>query len=482
MAVPSLGNSLESLKQVETIVYVMMENRSFDHMMGHLSLSKSRPHLDVNGLQDDPAWLKAQTNAYNGQLYPLYELDPKVQFIQDPPHEYKDISIQIRTPRPDGHGKLLGGFVKSYVEGYPNRSDLKDPSRVMGYYPGEATPVYDFFALNYVVCDQWYSALPASTQPNRLMAMSGESKIAGNASGFLPDQPLVYDWLEEHAVKWCCYQCGDFLPFFTLMKKWTAEITTSLTMDNSRGRFRRYADFPAAWVGGEPLPQVIFIEPEYTDGPQFRPNDDHSPSGIAAGQEFMANLYSVLISNPERWAKTLLVITYDEHGGFFDHVPPLGVQATCGGHPFATTGLRVPAFLVSPWTQTGSPFKEALDHTSFLQLLADRFNPGQSYSSEVGKRQTKLARLATALLPQPRQGPPVAIPQATMTAVQEAQYSIESPIQRLITFDELPNVLAFHNVAKSLARSHSELLQHPSWSRLQSYVSSTNDEDDEVYA
>lgn len=478
MAAQPRDDSLAPLREIETIVYVMMENRSFDHLLGHLSLAGPLPPMEVEGLRDDAAWRKAYANAYNGTLYPPHELDPSTQFIDDPPHEWQNISVQIETPRPDAHGSQLGGFVKSYAQGYSDPAKPRDRSLVMGYYPARAAPVYDFFARNYVVCDHWFSSLPAGTQPNRLMAMSGESLIANNQSVFLPDQPLVYDWLEAHDVSWCVYQCGNFFPFFTLMKKWSSEIVTSLTLQQSPGRFRRYDDFPAAWVGGGTLPRVIFIEPEYTDGPQWEPNDDHSPTGIAAGQAFMANIYRVLISNPERWARTLLVVTYDEHGGFFDHVQPLPIQARCGGHGFRTTGLRVPAFLVSPRVPAGVPFTGALDHTSFLQLIADRFNPGQSYSSPVGVRQSQLAQLASALQPAERSGSPVPIPQATLDAVEAARVHNESPVQRLLGADELPNVLAFHNAAKALGRSHGELLKHPAWTHVNRYLG----DQEEVYA
>ena len=109
------------------------------------------------------------------------------------------------------------------------------------------------------------------------------------------------------------------------MASWLPEITTSLTANQvfgGDGRFRRYDRFKADWNAATAMPSVIFIEPEYTDGPHADPNDDHAPTGIQPGQAFLADVYQTLISNPARWAKTLLVVTYDEHGGFFDSTYP----------------------------------------------------------------------------------------------------------------------------------------------------------------
>jgi len=202
---------------------------------------------------------------------------------------------------------------------------------------------------NYCVCDHWFSSLPLGTQANRLMAMAGESTLLDNSGALLPDQQLVYDWLTQHQISWCAYQSGDFLPFFTLMARLVPEIATSLTLSQigGKGRFRRYSQLKSEWNSSDTMPNVVFIEPEYTDGPHDTPNDDHAPTGVQPGQAFLADLYATLISNPARWAKTMLVVTYDEHGGFFDHVPPFEIPITINGVTLPTTGVRVPAFVVS---------------------------------------------------------------------------------------------------------------------------------------
>jgi phospholipase C len=237
-----------ALGDIDTIVIVILENRSFDHTLGYLSLQAANPPMPLEGLRDDAAWRDRFVNFYQATPYPLHRLGADVQTIDDPPHEQATIAMQIGTPPRPGSPDQMGGFVVSYMTRQPAPADR---SLVMGYYDGESVPIFDFFARNFVVCDHWFSALPTGTQANRLMAMSGESSIVDNAPVFLPDQDLVYDWLTAHHVTWCAYQWGSFFPFFTLMPRWASEIATSLTLSDfgGRGRFRRYSRFREHWEG-----------------------------------------------------------------------------------------------------------------------------------------------------------------------------------------------------------------------------------------
>jgi phospholipase C len=274
----------------------------------------------------------------------------------------------------------------------------------MGHYSAELVPTFDFFARNYTVCDHWFASLPTGTQANRLMAMSGTTSIVDNAPLLLRDQPLVYDWLTDHNVHWCAYQSGHFLPFFTLMPRWLDEIANDLVLDalvpHAHPRFRRYQNFARDWLHEQNMPSVMFIEPEYTDGPHALPNDDHPPTRVTPGQAFLSDIYTALIANPVRWARTLLIVTYDEHGGFYDHVLPLNIPTQIPGHGptavFATTGVRVPGFLISPLVDPCSVYQRPLDHTSILQFLSDKFGVG-TYSAPVSERQGSLSPLRDAI-------------------------------------------------------------------------------------
>ena len=158
------------------------------------------------------------------------------------------------------------------------------------------------------------------------------------------------------------------------------------------GHFKNYNDFRSdnQSLSPEEFPQVVFIEPRYTNAPHIEdPTDDHAPTPITFGQNFLKRVYNDLTANPDRWQRSLLIVTYDEHGGFFDHVSPPPTNPTAGknyaANPFLTTGVRVPSFIISPLVAPGTVFSQVLDHTSALKLLAQKFANG-SYSDAVDAR------------------------------------------------------------------------------------------------
>jgi phospholipase C len=385
-----------NLDLIDTIIILILENRSFDHVLGYLS--RGGGGLPVEGIRDDPAWLAQHANSWNGTAYPPHPIS-RMSFV-DPPHGSRAIADQIGRV-PAGATPPMDGFVKVYANGNPKPDDI---SLVMGYYTAAEVPMFDFLARNFSVCDHWFAALPGVTQPNKLTAMSGTTSVVDNAPSLLPNQPLVYDWLTNHGVPWCVYQSGDFFPFFTLMPKWIDAIANSLAAADrlgASGRFRRLKYFAQDWKSGV-TPRVIFIEPEYSDGPQDSPNDDHPPTAIGRGQILVRDIYAALTANAARWQRTMMIITYDEHGGFYDHVPPLPIVTdvkTSTGFlvRLATSGVRVPALVLSPLVEPGSVHGRPLDHTSLLQLLADKFDAGRPYSDAVAKRQPFLSPLSAVL-------------------------------------------------------------------------------------
>ena len=433
-----------ALELIDTIVVVILENRSFDHMLGYLNLP-GPGRLPLEGLQSDPQWLQQHANSG------VQPFEFSVQHIDDPPHEHATIALQIGSPAAVGGSFPMNGFVESYLTRHPPPTDKR---LVMGYYTAHDVPAFDFFARNYTVCDHWFSSLPTGTQANRLMAMSGTTSIIDNAPLFLPDQSLVYDWLTDRKVSWCVYQSGDFLPFFALMRRWQDEIATSLALDalvpHAHPRFRRYRNFARDWTTEQNMPSVIFIEPEYTDGPHIAPNDDHPPTGIAPGQALLTEIYRTLISNPPRWARTLMLVTYDEHGGFYDHVSPLNIPSPIAGHGptpvFLSTGVRVPGFVISPLVDPGTVYSRPLDHTSVLQLLADKY-AGGLYSPEVHDRQPSLSRLSDAIT---RTAPRTDLPQPpTVEAV-----AVASPTLPQRAPGASANAAAFRLAAAKIAADH----------------------------
>ncbi len=372
---------MPDLSSIKTVVIVMMENRSFDHMLGYLSLPPFN-RTEVDGQSQDPAWLAKFTNYDGANAYPpFHSTDPHTMPANfDPPHERTNIAAQI-DPRQDDSFPL-----NAFVSAIPP-SVSTDPSLrklVMGYFGAAEAPVNDFFAKNFTICDRWFCSIPAGTQPNRLMSMSGFTNIDINHD-VLPAQDLVYDWLNRQGIKWRVYH--QEIPFFALMLKWLPAILSS---DN----FKCFEDLESDLINTPPgqLPQVIFVEPTYQDAPHTgTATDDHAPDGISNGQDFLMQVYKAVSANPDFWATTLMIVDYDEHGGFFDHVPPPLIETpapdgvTWSGGTFQSLGIRTPAFIISPFVKAGAVSHNLLDHTSVLKFLAEKFGNG-SYSPVVDHR------------------------------------------------------------------------------------------------
>jgi len=374
------------LSRVKNMVIVMMENRSFDHMLGYLNLPQFKnDRVVVEGVSNDPAWLGKYTNFDNGQPFaPFlnnnpYDLPPKF----DPPHERPDMARNL--------GDLQNGSypMNGFVSGIPQTvsTDSEVRKLVMGYFGAEQVPMSHFFSQQFAICDQWFAPLPAGTQPNRLMSMGGYSQIDVNHD-LLPEQDLVYDWLDRRGVNWRVYHQG--IPFFTMMPKWIPEILLS-------DRFRSFAALERDLLDTPPnqLPQVIFVEPTYQDAPHLGfATDEHAPSGVSNGQEFLMQVYSYVTNSPAFWAGTVMIVDYDENGGFFDHVsPPLvptasqpGAQWVDNTASFVSLGVRTPAYVISPFVQPGSVSHARFDHTSVLKFLGEKFGVNGSYSDIVDPR------------------------------------------------------------------------------------------------
>ncbi|MFZ3376313.1 MAG: alkaline phosphatase family protein [Chthoniobacterales bacterium] len=394
-----------NLDLIKTIVVVMMENRSFDHMLGYLRRTKGWEN--VEGVKaEDSDWVQRTTNTYNGKAYPpFHQTDPFHKMPADPPHEYTDIARQMGYP--DERGVFpMNGFVQSYANATAKpKINTPESAVVMGYFTGESIPVTDFLAKNFAICDHWFSSLPAGTQANRLMSMAGYSRIAHNAFP-LPSHTLVYDWLDAHGVNWRVYHEG--LPFFAMMLDQIPRILGP--------RFKPLADLWDDVRDESPseFPKVIFIEPWYTDGPHHDVSrDDHAPSSVIGGQQFLDEVYRGIRANPN-WDGTVMIINYDEHGGFFDHVSPPAVRTdppkdTVDNHGFTNLGVRVPALIVSPFLTPGTICDKRLDHTSVLKFLGQKFGHGSGYSANVDGRE--VASVYEVLnLDQPRSGSPPAAP------------------------------------------------------------------------
>jgi phospholipase C len=372
---------MSALDQIKTIAIVMMENRSFDHLLGWMSLPAYGNRADIDGLRGaiDPATRELTDPAYDNyalnQRWRPFVVSEDKRLATDLPHSRTEVGHQLAFSA-EKNAFLMNGFAKSFFDVHADQAGNRPESLMV--FPPELLPMTSFLARNFLVCDRWFAPVPADTQPNRLMALSGYTNV-DTTTNSPPDQFLLIDWCEKHKVRWHVYHEG--FSFISLLRKSTI----------FHPNFRKFGDLANDVLhdGDSQFPEVILIEPAYDDDPfVLAADDNHPPLPMAPGEAFLLKVYKALTANPVRWANMLVVFTYDEHGGFYDHVPPIAVETSSGGaYPaFATSGPRVPAIVVSPLVKPGSVFHGHLDHTSILRLLAEKFTPGQGYSDSVTLR------------------------------------------------------------------------------------------------
>jgi phospholipase C len=409
------NGQLGDLDKVSHIVVLMMENRSFDQMLGYL---KRDGEPEVNGLTG------AESNPDpDGHEYQVFEWS-EAETVFHPP---EDTTGKILDPchGPDCVKDQLAGGNKGFVKNFVT-SRAKDghvlPEQYrglpMGYYTGKHLPVYDYLARQYCVCDAWHASIPGDTWPNRLYALAGRSadKVGHKPGpwhnllnrlkgvpvlGSLPNAP-IYDvaaftrQLDETQWRWYSHD-----PSILRASDKTYRDIRHPKRDNfayfNRKRLSPVTQvLETAIVGPDgflddaangKLRDVSWIDPNFIDLNVLDPssNDDHPPSDVRAGQALVLELYEALVNSPN-WEETILVIVYDEHGGFYDHAPPPAVN---DGSGFPTLGVRVPALIVGPRVKQ-FVCHQTFEHTTLIATILRRFakNPEQAMSRMPARVQT----------------------------------------------------------------------------------------------
>ena len=385
---------------VDTIVIVMMENRSFDHVLGFLSHEAFGARRDVNGLHQEGVAFDWDNPDAAGRPY-APTATPDGYLPGDLPHERSLVATQMNS-----------GAMDSFIKSYFASQSIDESPVPMRFCKPEDVPVTAALAAAYTVCDQWHASLPDDTQPNRLMALSGYTLIDSTAVikppfHLLPDQTTVFDWLAHKEKHFEIYvdarpiaDVGAPSNLLLMKSQWGHVIEHGHALDS----------LAADWNSGDAAPDVIYCEPFYNDFATaigLHGNCNHPPLPMAYGEDFLARVYAALTSNPTKWARTMLVICYDEHGGFFDHVMPPAMNYSMprrGGwldvSPFTTLGIRIPGMIVSPLVEPGSCFKGLLDHTSILQLMVDRFGDAGDlayFGDAVARKSAGVQSLASTL-------------------------------------------------------------------------------------
>ncbi|XP_057754028.1 non-specific phospholipase C2 [Arachis stenosperma] len=332
---------------IKTVVVLVMENRSFDHMLGWMK--KLNPEINgVNGSESNPLSVADPNSKRVFFKEEAQYVDP------DPGHSFQAIREQIfgsndtsADPAP------MNGFAQ---QAYSMDNTSAMSNDVMNGFDPDNVAVYKSLVSEFAVFDRWFSSVPASTQPNRLYVHSATSHGAtSNVASLLAKgypQQTIFDNLNDAGI--------DFGIYYQ-------NIPATLFYKNLRKlkyifKFHPYDLWFKQHAKEGKLPGYVVVEQRYMDTKLFPANDDHPSHDVYQGQMFVKEVYETLRASPQ-WNQTLLVITYDEHGGFFDHVPtPVrGVPSPdgiVGPEPFNFTfdrlGVRVPTIAVSPWIQKGT--------------------------------------------------------------------------------------------------------------------------------
>jgi phospholipase C len=379
---------------VEHVFVLMLENRSFDHMLGFAR------HEGTDAVTGEPTTLEGLTGSESNRLPSGEEVRVSAgagfTLSVDPGHEFDDVLEQLCGPGASYPGAGGGyppidcsGFV-SRLAGHLRKTGMEgDPTEVMrGFRPGQL-PVMHTLAREFAVCDHWFSSLPGPTWPNRCFVHAGSSGglddspslvRAGTAllEGYRFANGTIYDRLDRAGVRWSVVE-GDALPQALSLAGMIERVLA--------GRFMSFADFRARIDDPGFEDAYVFIEPHYghvlADGRNFKcGNSQHPLDDVTRGEKLLKDVYEAIRNSPH-WDQSVLLVLYDEHGGFYDHVappaatPPGDAQQEGNsrhGFRFDRLGVRVPALVISPHTARGTIDHTVHDHASALATLEHLFD------------------------------------------------------------------------------------------------------------
>jgi phospholipase C len=358
---------------ITTYVYLMLENRTYDHVLGARSWKEGKAG---DGLRDGVT----QLDINNMPIAPYQPMNLAAQMCvsNDPHHGWAASRAQWNNGANDG-------FLTVHQADYPGAIEP------MQYLTRKEQPITWALADQYTTCDKWYASLMGPTLPNRFYWHAGTSGgYRSNEVGTNNDRPLdvdtIYHRLQSKNVDWR-YYFGN-LPVLSIANSRLAPERRFAT-DYLQERVKNFGD--SEFVEGQffrdardgLLPPVTYIDPA------FYVNDDHPPTHPMLAQALIASIYTALATSPQ-WKNILFVVTYDEHGGFYDHVAPPNLpasdddtatrfpvdedgQPTSGPNEFTQLGFRVPAMVIGPYVKQAYTSSVQYDHTSALKHLQNAF-------------------------------------------------------------------------------------------------------------
>jgi phospholipase C len=364
----------------------MLENRSFDHIFGF------RKGLGADGLSGDEYNLLKHDHpeSTDNPRYYVSKNAPWKTSGEGPSHSINGTSLQLsgsrRGPKTEKDVKL-NGFVMDYALALrtARTKRVTEPTveqlgEVMASFAPGALPATNALADHFCLCTHWHAEVPGPTQPNRLYMHAATSMgLTHNVWSRHFTCKTIYENLQDAGKTWSVYEVGK--------NKSYDEVREFSNINKQVANFRHFeTDFDADMKAGK-FANYSFIVPRYVSDSNGPSNSQHAPDDVRYADNLIADVYEALRRNENVWNHTALIVTYDEHGGFYDHVvPPMGVANPDGINAplpddpdyvppfqFDRLGLRVPALIVSPWVAAGSLCSTELRHTSVLATVKKLF-------------------------------------------------------------------------------------------------------------
>ena len=398
--------------KIKHVFVLMLENRSFDHMLGFSGITgidaATGQATSIDGLNG------SESNSYNGVTYPVLRGAPD-RAPHDPPHGFPGVLEQLCG---EGAAYVSGqpyppinnsGFVSAYARSHPEL-----PDGAMRCFTPDQVPVLTALAREFVVCDRWFSSMPGPTEPNRFFVHAATAGFFDAApthreyaeafsspwSGIAFNQGTIFDRLRAAGLGIRIYACDSF-PNVAMLKG----ISRTFDVDDFDDDFASDVASPSYDAA------YTFIEPSYDAFSEFEDGNSHHPLGsVKAGELLIKKTYEALRRSPI-WESSLLIITYDEHGGFYDHVAPPSARATGSkgrshGFTFDQLGPRVPAVIVSPLIPRNLIDHRRYEHSTVVSTLVRLFDLEELTGRSAGTSDVK----PLASLDVPRTDAPMTLP------------------------------------------------------------------------
>jgi len=431
---------------IEHFVVLMMENRSFDHIFGY------RP--GVNGLKGNESNLLNPTSP-ESDTNPAFVVSNAAPYAittgTGPGHSIDQTNIQLfntKTPA-KGQKPTNSGFVEAYSDEmvvdkitHPTNDEL---SVVMESFVGSRLPSLSALADNFCLCDNWYAEVPGPTQPNRLyMHAATSAGYAHNVWSQQFDLVTIYEQVQNAGKTWSTYEFDS------------NEVREFTRINKQTQFFKPFAAFKGDVDGGT-LPNYCFIVPRFNNAADGMANSEHPPEDIRYGDNLIADVYETLRSNNDVWTKSVLILTYDEHGGFYDHVAPPtavnpdGINSPAPGDKasyapqfkFDRLGLRVPAVIVSPWVGKGVVDSTQLQHTSILVTVREIFGIPKPLTKRDAAASSFASLFSQAT---PRTDAPLTVPRAPLPQITAAADDARHPLNQSLDDTQREILLGVHQL------------------------------------